>query len=133
MKGVNGEQALLAILLLLLTSLATVSGSMPVVESIETFFEEPMHTTNSQQQFVSETFTNCNTGHQQELEEPFGNCNREGESNFTQKENLEDIKVLNLIMINSHKKKNLEDIKVLNLIHINSHKRKNLEDTALIQ
>lgn len=89
MKGVNGEQALLAILLLLLTSLATVSGSMPVVESIETFFEEPMHTTNSQQQFVSETFTSCNTGHQQELEEPeepFGNCNRESVSNFTQKE-----------------------------------------------
>ena len=88
MKGVNGEQALLAILLLLLTSLATVSGSMPVVESIETFFEEPMHTTNSQQQFVSETFT-CNTGHQEEpeeLEEPFGNCNRESVSNFTQKE-----------------------------------------------
>jgi hypothetical protein len=56
MKGVNGEQALLAILLLLLTSLATVSGSMPVVESIETFFEEPMHTTHSQEKYVSENF-----------------------------------------------------------------------------
>ena len=56
MKGVNGEQALLAILLLLLSSLATVSGSMPVVESIETFFEEPMHTTHSQKKYVSENF-----------------------------------------------------------------------------
>ncbi len=56
MKGVNGEQALLAILLLLLTSLATVSGSMPVVESIETFFEEPIHTTHSQEKYVSENF-----------------------------------------------------------------------------
>ena len=56
MKGVNGEQALLAILLLLLTSLATVSGSMPVVESIETFFEEPMHTTHSKEKYVSENF-----------------------------------------------------------------------------
>jgi hypothetical protein len=56
MKGVNGEQALLAILLLLLTSLATISGSMPVVESIETFFEEPMHTTHSQKKYVSENF-----------------------------------------------------------------------------
>ena len=56
MKGVNGEQALLAILLLLLSSLATVSGSMPVVESIETFFEEPMHTNHSQEKYVSENF-----------------------------------------------------------------------------
>ena len=56
MKGVNGEQALLAILLLLLTSLATVSGSMPVVESIETFFEEPMHTTHSKEKYISENF-----------------------------------------------------------------------------
>jgi len=56
MKGVNGEQALLAILLLLLSSLATVSGSMPVVESIETFFEEPMHTTHSKEKYVNENF-----------------------------------------------------------------------------
>ena len=40
MKGVNNDQALLAVLLLLLTSLATVSGSMPTIESIETYFEE---------------------------------------------------------------------------------------------
>jgi len=40
MKGVNNDIALLAVLLLLLTSLATVSGSMPTIESIETYFEE---------------------------------------------------------------------------------------------
>ena len=40
MKNVNNEQALLAILLLLLTSLSTVSGSMPTIQSIETYFEE---------------------------------------------------------------------------------------------
>ena len=40
MKSVNNEQALLAVLLLLLTSLSTVSGSMPTIQSIETYFEE---------------------------------------------------------------------------------------------
>ena len=39
MKSVNNEQALLAVLLLLLTSLSTVSGSMPTIHSIETYFE----------------------------------------------------------------------------------------------
>ena len=39
MKSVNNEQALLAVLLLVLTSLATVSGSMPTVQSIETYFD----------------------------------------------------------------------------------------------
>ena len=80
MKGVNGEQALLAILLLLLTSLATVSGSMPVVESIETFFEDPMHTTHSKEKYVSENFdaggptaggANVNFGDSDEDEEKF--------------------------------------------------------------
>ena len=41
MKSVNNELALLAVLLLLLTSLSTVSGSMPTIQSIETYFEEP--------------------------------------------------------------------------------------------
>ena len=40
MKGLRNEQALLAILLLLLTSLSTVSGSMPTIQSIETYFQE---------------------------------------------------------------------------------------------
>lgn len=94
MKGVNGEQALLAILLLLLTSLATVSGSMPVVESIETFFEEPMHTTHSQEKYVSENFdaggptaggANVNFGDEDEFKqkhEKFANCNTQ-EDSFT--------------------------------------------------
>lgn len=105
MKGVNGEQALLAILLLLLTSLATVSGSMPVVESIETFFEEPMHTTHSKEKYVSENFdaggptaggagvnfggTDVADEDEDEDEfkqkhEKFANCNRESESNFAE-------------------------------------------------
>lgn len=40
MKEVSNEHVLLALLLLLLTSLSTVSGSMPTIESIETYFEE---------------------------------------------------------------------------------------------
>ena len=39
MENVNNEQALLSVLLLVLTSLATVSGSMPTVQSIETYFD----------------------------------------------------------------------------------------------
>ena len=39
MKNINNEQCLLAILLLLLTSISTISGSMPTIHSIETYFE----------------------------------------------------------------------------------------------
>jgi hypothetical protein len=59
MENVNNEQALLSVLLLVLTSLATVSGSMPTVQSIETYFDA--HAPHKK-----EHFSNCGT-----REEPF--------------------------------------------------------------
>ena len=59
MENVNNEQALLSVLLLVLTSLATVSGSMPTVQSIETYFDA--HAPQEK-----EHFSNCGT-----REEPF--------------------------------------------------------------
>ena len=78
MKSLNNEQALLAVLLLVLTSLATVSGSMPTVQSIETYFDA-----HKKEEFKSkkEGFSNCNT------REDFSNCNtREEFSNCDSKE-----------------------------------------------
>ena len=60
MENVNNEQALLSVLLLVLTSLATVSGSMPTVQSIETYFDA--HSPHKKEHFDAhkkEHFANC--------------------------------------------------------------------------
>ena len=87
MKSLNNEQALLAVLLLVLTSLATVSGSMPTVQSIETYFDA-----HKKEEFKSkkEGFANCASHQEEEFKskkEGFSNCNtREDFSNCNTRE-----------------------------------------------
>ena len=44
MKCLKKQKVILAVLLLLLTSLLAISGSMPIIETVETFFNEHSHT-----------------------------------------------------------------------------------------
>ena len=76
MENVNNEQALLSVLLLVLTSLATVSGSMPTVQSIETYFDA--HAPQEK-----EHFSNCGT-----REEEFKGRNEKFTSQHAHKNDL---------------------------------------------
>ncbi len=43
MRCLKKQKVILAVLLLLLTSLLSISGSMPIIETVETFFEVHSH------------------------------------------------------------------------------------------
>ena len=92
MENVNNEQALLSVLLLVLTSLATVSGSMPTVQSIETYFDA--HAPREKEHFEAhkkehfgahkkEHFSNCGT-----REEEFKGRNEKFTSQHAHKNDL---------------------------------------------
>jgi len=118
MENVNNEQALLSVLLLVLTSLATVSGSMPTVQSIETYFDA--HAPQEK-----EHFSNCGTREEHfeaHKKEHFGAHKKEHFSNCGTRE--EPFEAHKKEHFGAHKKEHFEAHKKE---HFGAHKKEHFE------